>query len=292
MGQARAVAEGPHGVLPPGVAHDLGVGRAGLGPRRSPRDGPGRRAVAPPHPRVRRDRLGVPVEPGLEDRAERDGLAADLERPAEHGLVERVGIYLDGPASVTRAVEGEVVRRPGPDVEDARTGVASPAGSATCPWPSLRAVRAGPPCGRRVPTLVAPSIGRDDGVQREVPTRRWAVRAPSGRPFAIHREVPERARCRSGIGADRPVTRGDRSWPCGPCRRPTNGLGLVQSVRGPPPARVRLFGRNRAVATEPLHSAPPLRPLPPGPSLAAREALSGRGADESRRRPCGVGGLR
>jgi hypothetical protein len=39
MGPALAVADVPHGVLPPGLAHDLGVGRESLGLRRSPRDG-------------------------------------------------------------------------------------------------------------------------------------------------------------------------------------------------------------------------------------------------------------
>jgi len=47
MGQALAVADVPHGVLPPGVAHDLGVGREGPGLGRSPRDGSGRRAWSP-----------------------------------------------------------------------------------------------------------------------------------------------------------------------------------------------------------------------------------------------------
>jgi hypothetical protein len=86
--QVLAIAKIPHGVLQPGVADELGVRRKGLEPGAEqrlvatgdPEARPAARTVAPQHARMRSGRLGVPVEPGLEHRAERDGVAPDVGR--------------------------------------------------------------------------------------------------------------------------------------------------------------------------------------------------------------------
>ena len=205
--------------------HELGVRREGLetgaehraAPAGHPEASQAARALAPQHPCVRHDRLGVPVQPGLERarrarrcRPRRGARHAARARRA-HGDPPRAPSPVDLPAEVEQdvrhprvpgetvgrhhlqSVEGEIVRRPEP----------------TSRTPTRASSRSGPtscPCGSRSCASTVPS-GCGSTWTRAMVTRhaRWpGSSCISWLPSSCRRRVVP---CGSTSSTGSPVTR-------------------------------------------------------------------------------------